>query len=59
MTEGIETGRWGNGAEEAPYLPDSENLSLSGIMKGDSERERAEPNDPTRHAHLDMNGMEI
>ncbi len=32
LNEGIETGRWGNGAEEAPYSHDSENLLLSEIM---------------------------
>jgi hypothetical protein len=33
LNEGIETGRWGNGAEEAPHPTDSENLPLSEIMK--------------------------
>ncbi len=38
LNEGIETVRWGNGAEEAPYSPDSENLLLSEIMKESSDR---------------------
>jgi hypothetical protein len=59
LNEGIETGRWGNGAEEAPHPPDSENLLLSEIMKDDSNRGRVELKDLTRHAHLDVNGMDI
>ncbi len=58
LKEEIETGRWGNGAEEAPYSPDSESLLISEIMKDDSDRERMELKGQTRHAHLDMDGME-
>jgi hypothetical protein len=59
LNEGIETGRWGNGAEVAPYSPDSKNLLLSEIVRGDSDKERVELKGQTRHAHLDMTGMEI
>ena len=56
---GIETGRWGNGAEEAPYSSDSKNLLLSEIVGDGSDKERVELKGQTRHAHLDMDGMEI
>ena len=56
LNEGIETGRWGNGSEEVPHPPDSENLLLSEIMKDDSNRGRVELKGSTRHAHLDVNG---
>ncbi len=59
LNEGIETGRWGNGAEEDPHPPDSENLLLSEIMKDDSNRGRVELKGSTRQAHLDVNGMDI
>jgi hypothetical protein len=59
LNEGIETGRWGNGAEEAPHPTDSENLLLSEIVKDDSNRGRVELKGSTRHAHLDVNGMDI
>jgi hypothetical protein len=59
FNEEIETGRWGNGAEEAPHPPDSENLLLSEIMKDDSKRGRVELKGSVRHAHLDVNGMDI
>jgi hypothetical protein len=52
-------GRWGNGVEEAPHPTDSENLLLSEIMKGDSNRGRVELKDSTMHVHLDVNGMDI
>ena len=57
--EGIETGQWGNGTEEAPYSPDCENLLLSEILKDDSVRERVELKSSVRHAHLDIDGMEV
>jgi hypothetical protein len=59
LNEGIETGQWGNGVEETPYPPDCEHLLLSEILKNDSVRERVEQKSPSRHAHLDKNGMEI
>ncbi len=48
-------GRWGNGAEEVPHPPVSENLLLSEIMKGDSNRGSVELKDSTMHVHLDVN----
>ena len=59
LNEGIETGRWGNGAEEAPYSPDYENLLISEIMKCGSDRESLELKGQTRHAHLDMNEWKL
>jgi ribonuclease HI len=59
LNEGIETGRWGNGAEEAPYSSDSENMTLSEMVSSSSNRETVEPKGQMRHAHLDMDGMEI
>ena len=59
LNEGIETGRWGNGAEEAPDSPDSENMVLSEKVSSSSNRETVELKGQTRHAHLDMDGMEI
>ncbi len=58
LNEGIETGRWGTGAEEAPYSPDSKNMTLSEIVSSDSDKERVDLKGQTRHAHLDMDGME-
>jgi hypothetical protein len=59
LNEGIETGRWGNGAEEAPYSPDSENIALSEMVSSSSNKETVEPKGQMRHTHLDMDGMEI
>jgi hypothetical protein len=59
LNEGIETGQWGNGAEEAPYSTDCENWLLSEILKDDSIRERARLKSLARHAHLDVDGMEV
>jgi len=59
LNEGIETGQWGNGTEEAPYSPDCENLLLSEILKDDSVREREELKSLARHAHVDIDGMEV
>ena len=59
INEGIETGRWGNGAEDVPYSPDSKNLLLSEIVRGGSDKERVDLKGQTRHSHLDMDGMEI
>ena len=50
---------WGNGAEEAPYSSDSENISQSGMVSSSSNKETVEPKGQMRHAHLDMDGMEI
>ena len=59
LNEGIETGRWGNGAEEAPYSPDSENIALSEMVSSSNDKETVELKGQTRHAHVDMDGMEI
>jgi hypothetical protein len=59
LNEGIETGRWCNGAEEDPYSSDSENMSLSEIVSTGSDKETVELKGQTRHAHLDTDGMEI
>ena len=39
LNEGIETGRWGNGTEEAPYSSDSKNLLLSEIVGDGSDKD--------------------
>jgi hypothetical protein len=59
FNEGIETGRWGNGSEEAPYSPDSENIALSEMVSSSNDKETVELKGQTRHAHVDMDGMEI
>ncbi len=59
LNEGIETGRWGNGSEEAPYSTDSENMTLSEMVSISIDKETVELMGQTRHAHLDMDGMEI
>ena len=45
--------------EETPYSPDSENMALSEMVSSSSNRETVEPKGHMRHAHLDMDGMEI
>ena len=59
FNEGIETGQWGNETEEDPYSTDSKNLLLSELVRDGSDEERLELQGQTRHAHLDIDGMEI
>ncbi len=47
------------GVEETPYSSDSENITLSEMVSRSSKKETVELKGQMRHAHLDMDGMEI